>query len=97
MTKPAPTSSTHRLDGRRIATLADFYREAAATFALPGHFGRNLDALHDCLTTDVKGPIRLAWQHSARSRAALGADYERVAAVLREVAAERKDFAVTFE
>ena len=37
------------LDGKTIATMADFYTQIAKQLHLPSYFGKNLDALFDCL------------------------------------------------
>ena len=73
-------------------TLDKVYDALQRQLALPAHFGRNLDALWDALTTDIRGPVTIAWRESVRARAALGEDYERLVATLRDVAAERSDF-----
>ncbi|MFI6792270.1 barstar family protein [Nonomuraea sp. NPDC050383] len=44
-TSPAPAV----VDGRACRTRAAFFEEAARALRLPGYFGRNWDALTDCL------------------------------------------------
>jgi len=80
------------IDGAAVRSLDDAYSALAAALALPAHFGRNLDALWDALTGDVAGPLELRWDNTAATRAALGADFERLVALLREAEAARKDF-----
>ncbi|WP_434085081.1 barstar family protein [Mycobacterium paraterrae] len=63
----------YRIDGRKIKSLNDFYREiGAAVNGRGGYFGRNLDALADCLRggfgTPEHRPYEFEWQHSALSR-----------------------------
>lgn len=48
----------------------------------------NLDALFDVLTREAAGPFEILWR---ADRGALGEDFERILAVLREVARERDD------
>jgi ribonuclease inhibitor len=84
------------LPGREIRSLEEFYDAISARLPFPAHFGRNLDALWDVLTTDLKGPINIAWKESALSRQAMGTDYERIASLLTDVQKERDDFHVTF-
>ena len=76
-------------------TLDRVYDALQRQLALPGPFGRNLDALWDALTTDVRGPVIIVWRHPPR--AALGADYDRLIATLREVEARRSDFRLILE
>jgi len=86
-----------KLVGKSIHSLDEFYDEIGKKLCLPDYFGRNLDALWDTLTTDVKGPVELAWEDSEISKKAMGKDFEKVAALLREVEKEREDFKVTFQ
>lgn len=64
---------TYRIDGRKITSVSDFYREIGTAVNGPGgYFGRNLDALADCLRggfgTPEGRPFAFEWQHSALSR-----------------------------
>lgn len=77
---------------RNIQTLAGFYDELARQLAFPAHFGRNLDALWDVLTGEVEGPFEIIWEDFDLAREGLGADFDRLVALLDEVAAEREDF-----
>lgn len=63
----------YRIDGRKIKSPSDFYREIGSTVnGSGGYFGRNLDALADCLRggfgTPEKRPYEFEWQHSALSQ-----------------------------
>lgn len=63
----------YRIDGRKIKSAKDFYREIGrAVNGRGGYFGRNLDALADCLRggfgTPEDRPYAFEWQHSAVSR-----------------------------
>ena len=62
-----------RIDGRKIKSVNDFYREIGRSVNGPGgYFGRNLDALADCLRggfgTPENRPYEFEWEHSAVSR-----------------------------
>jgi RNAse (barnase) inhibitor barstar len=62
-----------RIDGRKIRSAADFYREIGSSVNGPGgYFGRNLDALADCLRGGFGTPenrhYQFEWRHSALSR-----------------------------
>ena len=85
-----------RLGGKEIRSLDEFYSQIARKLRFPDFFGRNLDALWDTLTTDVKGPVELVWKDAEASRKAMGKEFEKVVALLREVEKEREDFKVSF-
>jgi ribonuclease inhibitor len=85
-----------KLAGKSIRSLDEFYGEIAKKLRFPPHFGRNLDALWDVLTTDIKGPVELAWEDSELSKKSMGKDFEKVAALLRDVGKEREDFKFSF-
>jgi RNAse (barnase) inhibitor barstar len=62
-----------RIDGRKVKSAKDFYREIGSSVNGPGgYFGRNLDALADCLRggfgTPENRPYQFEWRHSALSR-----------------------------
>jgi RNAse (barnase) inhibitor barstar len=62
-----------RIDGRKIKSVKDFYREVGRSVNGPGgYFGKNLDALADCLRggfgTPEDQPYEFDWRHSDLSR-----------------------------
>ena len=68
---------TYEIDGDRIQGTDDFYTVVGEAVNGPGgYFGRNLDALRDCLHggfgTPEAGGFRFIWRHSQKSRATLG-------------------------
>jgi ribonuclease inhibitor len=85
-----------RLPGRYVRSLEDFYDQMTRQLHFPDYFGRNLDALWDILTTDLEGPVEIVWEDSTASQNLMGGDFEKVAALLREVEKERNDFRVLF-
>lgn len=77
----------------KAAVLARLARD----LEFPRHFGANLDALWDVLTTDIAGPITITWRGARIARAAMGPDFDALAAVLRRAAEVRRDLALTIE
>jgi ribonuclease inhibitor len=67
----------------------------ARDLGFPEHFGHNLDALFDCLTTDIEGPVEIVWRPTQGSRAAMGRDFDELVAALRDADQVRED--LTFE
>jgi hypothetical protein len=86
---PSARHATHVLDGRRIATLAEFRAEVGG--ALLDDPAWDADVLGDALGAllrDAAGgaPLRLEWRHAAASRERLGPD-----ATVRELTRHLRD------
>lgn len=81
------------LDFATIRDEAALHDALAKGLRLPPHYGRNLDALWDCLTRDVEGPVTIELRHVDKADARL----KRYIALLREAAAKRDDFACTVD
>lgn len=73
---PQPDSDApvvFHIDGRKIKSVKDFYREIGRSVNGPGgYFGKNLDALADCLRGGFGTPedrtYEFDWEHSALSQ-----------------------------
>lgn len=85
------------IDGQKVNSMAEFYEQMARQLSFPPHFGNNLDALRDVLTTDVEGPLQIIWSGAMSSRVVMGRDFECVITLLQQVARERKDIRVTVQ
>jgi len=79
------------IDGGAVASLEDVYACLDRKFKFPKQFGRNLDALHDCLSTDVEGPFEIVLHAPEKVRANLDPDYLNLLKVLIDVVEERDD------
>ncbi|ASO22130.1 RNAse (barnase) inhibitor barstar [Actinoalloteichus hoggarensis] len=81
----------HVLDGRELADSTEVIDAIARLLAFPETFGRNLDALYDCLT-DLswldEGEHRLVWVDPASLADRAPADFSRVRRAVLD-AAER--------
>lgn len=51
------------IDCQRLTDDKDFYAQFAEQLQLDGHFGANLDALWDVLTTELALPIKIKFNH----------------------------------
>ena len=58
------------IDGTLVKTPDDFYTLLGKTVSLPAHFGRNLDALWDFLTTELTGELSISWPGKAEKKMA---------------------------
>jgi ribonuclease inhibitor len=86
-----------RLDGRTIGSLDELYRQLSVRLAMPEHFGRNLDALWDVLSTDVEGPFEIEWKRADDSKKSMGKDFDRALKLLRKLEKDRADFKLTIK
>lgn len=86
-----------QLDGRDIQSLSDLYDRLAGGLAFPAHFGRNLDALWDVLSTDIEGPFEIIWKHADESKKMMGRDYSRVVKLFERLKRDRDDFRLRIE
>lgn len=75
------------LDFAEIRDEAALHDAVARGLGLPAHYGRNLDALWDCLTRDVPGPVRIELRNSARADLRL----QRYIDLLHKAANQRDD------
>ena len=74
-----------QLDGSRLCVREEAMELLSRALALPEWWGRNLDALHDCLTEPGR-PVRLELYHQEAMEASLFG--RRLLRVLEDSAAE---------
>lgn len=76
------------IEGKHILTAKDFHREIKVALDLPDFYGKNLDALWDCLTGFVELPLILVWKDYQVSKSALGGYASRIVALFEEANAK---------
>lgn len=79
------------IDAAKIRTAAAFYAELDKCVKLPAHFGNNLDALFDFLTTDLSGGLEVHWQNFAAYTAEEKKQMNGIRQVLEDAGAERQE------
>ena len=84
------------LDGAAIRTRDELHDALITSLALPEWYGRNLDALHDCLT-EIGRETRLVIRNLAALRQTLGAYGDVFLQVLRDSAEENPAFRMELE
>lgn len=82
------------LDGSSLETIEQAHEALSDALELPPYYGRNLDALWDCLTAWVELPITVGWVDFPESRRRLGADADRLLATFQAAAAKLEGFEV---
>lgn len=75
------------LDGRQMTDPEATHHYLAKMLDFPDYYGKNLDALYDCLT-DIDSHTALVLEHTGAMRAALGDYAPKLLATLQD-AAER--------
>ena len=89
------TGMRHVLDGTALHDKGSALDGIAAALSFPDYFGRNLDALRDCLT-DLswlpEGEHLLVWRHPEVLRGDDPSAYERIVAVLDQSVRENPAF-----
>ena len=71
------------LDGRKMVSREETHAYLKETFGFPDYYGKNLDALHDCLTEQKE--VENEVQHEEDMLAALGKYGEKLMQVLDDV------------
>ena len=87
----------YTLNGGAVHSLDDLYDQLSILMDLPGHFGRNLDALRDLLSTDIEGPFEIIWKHADDSKKSMHKDFNRTVKLFQELEEERDDFKLKIE
>ncbi|ASS64962.1 MULTISPECIES: barstar family protein [unclassified Paenibacillus] len=70
------------LDGSKLATIEAFHDALSRGLHFPDYYGRNLDALYDCLTDYSGSPLNIHWTSIEDSLKLLG---ERTTSALLSV------------
>lgn len=84
------------IDGAVIASREQLHDTLAQQLAFPAHYGRNLDALYDCLT-DLTEDVELRLVHREELFAHLGVYADVLQALLRDACAENPRLHFTME
>jgi ribonuclease inhibitor len=79
------------IDAAQIRTPAAFYAELGKSVKLPAHFGQNLDALWDFLTTELGGGLEIHWHNFASYSADEKKQMNEIRKLLEEAGAERPE------
>lgn len=72
------------IDGRRMTSVESAHEYLAKTLRLPDYYGKNLDALHDCLT-DLPRSVWIVLINGDRMDASLGEYAEKLRRVFKDV------------
>jgi ribonuclease inhibitor len=81
------------LEGKKLATIADFHNEIKVILDFPDYYGENLDALWDCLT-EIDTPTILIWYDFELSMTRLGEFAEKALSIFRDAEKKYSNFKV---
>ncbi|MBF0206676.1 MAG: barstar family protein [Oligoflexia bacterium] len=80
------------LDGDKIDSMEDFHDQISILLKFPEFYGRNLDALWDCLTGFIDTNFKLIWKNHAKSKVVLGDRFEKIIILLDDLKKCEKNF-----
>lgn len=79
-----------QLDGALCRSQEELHNRLKTVLHLPDYYGKNLDALWDCLTGEVNLPVELTWTNFQASKDALGDYAESLSQLFQEAEEELK-------
>ena len=82
------------LDGNEIQDIQSFHNKIQEVLDLPDYYGKNLDALWDCLTGWVEIPVTLIWVGFEKNKIDLGDYAEKTLSLFKKAEQEIKGFKI---
>ena len=82
------------LNGTEIINREELHRQLKEKLDLPDYYGKNLDALWDCLTSWVDLPMTVEWRNYAESEKNLGGYASKVLKIFREAEEKLGNFRI---
>ena len=79
------------LDGEKLRSPAELHMTFADALGLPDYFGRNMDALHDCLT-DIFEPVCVIAVHTPQLWDHLGRSANAFRRLMEDLTEDKADF-----
>ena len=83
------------LDGNEIISMSDIHNIFAEELDFPDYYGRNLDALYDCLG-DVTEEVEIVIENREELSEMLGISFDRLCNLLVDVSEENENISVSF-
>ena len=84
------------LDGDKILSIADLHRAFAEALDLPDYYGKNLDALHDCLT-EIREPVSVIAVNTSLLKEHVGRRWNAFLRLMDDLQDDAPDFRFTAE
>ena len=86
---------TITINGREMTSRANAHTHLAERLAFPNYYGRNLDALHDCLT-EINEPTYIIFEHRNDALLSLGSYGAALLQVINISAEENSFLSISF-
>mgnify|MGYP003299397037 CR=1 FL=1 len=83
------------LDGNEIISMSDIHNIFAEELDFPDYYGRNLDALYDCLG-DVTDEVEIVIENREELSEMLGISFDRLCNLFVDVSEENENISVSF-
>ena len=83
------------LDGNEIISMSDIHNIFSEELNFPEYYGRNLDALYDCLS-DVSEEVEIIIENKAELEEDLGVSFEKLCCLLDDISDEYENIKVSF-
>ena len=81
------------IDGNEIISMSDIHRIFAEELDFPEWYGKNLDALYDCLG-DVTEELEIVVENKSELEENLGISFERLCRLLEDISEENDSIEV---
>ncbi|MCB1194001.1 MAG: barstar family protein [Leptospiraceae bacterium] len=85
------------IDSVNINNLDELHTLIAEKLDFPTYYGKNNDALYDCLTGDIELPLTVIWNNYYITKEKLSDAIEDVYLVFQQVAQKESDFQVVVQ
>jgi ribonuclease inhibitor len=82
------------LDTTKVSTTDELHEALKRQLGLPSYYGKNLDALWDCLTGWIDLPLTVEWRGFTEARQAIGEDVDKLLETFRQAEGELDGFKV---
>lgn len=80
------------IDGSKMGSVEAFHDEVAKKLDFPDYYGKNMDALWDCLTGWIDYDMRLVWDNHKNAQANMGAKFRVAVELFEDLAREKQVF-----
>jgi ribonuclease inhibitor len=81
-------------DASQIESMDQLHAELARRLDFPAHYGRNLDALYDCLAGEISLPLKIIWKNYRLTQSTLRKDIAEILEVMEDFSREEPDFII---